>query len=180
MLFFKNKKKDSTSNVEQAPVAGGNTISDLSYIREIKVNEQVMVPFSGWKVYDILFDTGNYGWNYMVDSADYLTKADVSAIDLSSYNMAGSELHLRDQLFNSNGDIKGIEELKHENWSLAIMGESRALRKSVRIVWFNQSNRLRVYTDETDITLMTRYVETIVRRTFGTETAMALAQPVKK
>jgi len=46
------------------------------------------------------------------------------------------------------------------------------------VVWFNQTRVLRFFTTIDDDTLMTKYIETVIRRTFGTEDAMKLAQPV--
>jgi hypothetical protein len=39
---------------------------------------------------------------------------------------------------------------------------------------------LRVFSQIKDETLITKYVETIIRRTFGTKDAMKLAKPVEK
>jgi hypothetical protein len=47
-------------------------------------------------------------------------------------------------------------------------------------VWYNQTRVLRLFTHINDETLVTKYVETIIRRTFGTKDAMKLAKPVPK
>ena len=64
--------------------------------------------------------------------------------------------------------------------SLSIAGHSRTLNDSVKIVWFNQTRVLRVFTLFNDETLITKYVETLIRRTFGTPDAMKLAKPITK
>ena len=63
---------------------------------------------------------------------------------------------------------------------LAVGGISRVLKAPVKIVWFNQTRILRFFTPVGDEQLMTRYIETVIRRTFGTKDAMKLAKPVPK
>ena len=61
---------------------------------------------------------------------------------------------------------------------LAIGGISRTLKMPVKIVWFNQTRVLRFFTPVDDEMLLTKYIETVIRRTFGTKDAMKLAKPV--
>ena len=63
-----------------------------------------------------------------------------------------------------------MPELSAEQSTLAIGGASQALRDMVKIVWFNQTNRLRLFTTQDHGPRMERYVETLVRRTFSTPT----------
>ena len=62
---------------------------------------------------------------------------------------------------------------------LSIGGLSRVLCAPVKIVWYNQTRRLRLFTIVDDDDLMNRYVETAIRRTFDTDTAMLRARPVE-
>lgn len=48
----------------------------------------------------------------------------------------------------------------------------------MKIVWFNQTKILRFFTIIDDDTLIKKYAETVVRRTFGTPDAMKLAKPI--
>ena len=52
--------------------------------------------------------------------------------------------------------------------------------KSIIIVWYNQTSSLRVFTHIDDKVLITKYVETLIRRSFGTKDAMKLANPIPK
>ena len=74
--------------------------------------------------------------------------------------------------------LKNFENLKEERGRLSIYGHSRTLNSSVQIVWFNQTRVLRIITQINDEMLITKYVETLIRRTFGTKDAMKLAKPV--
>ena len=46
----------------------------------------------------------------------------------------------------------------------------------VKIVWYNQTSALRFFTPENDDDRMNRYIETMIRRTFGTDDAMKKSQ----
>ena len=80
-------------------------------------------------------------------------------------------------MYNQNKvGLKNYERLKEECGMLSIAGHSRTLNDSVKIVWANQTRVLRLFTHINDETLITKYVETIIRRTFGTKDAMKLAK----
>lgn len=76
--------------------------------------------------------------------------------------------------------LKNFERLVEEHGILSIAGHSHTLNDSVKIVCYNQTRVLRLFTHINDETLVTKYVETIIRRTFGTKDAMKLAKPVPK
>ena len=76
--------------------------------------------------------------------------------------------------------LKNFERLVEEHGILSTAGHSHTLNDSVKIVWYNQPRVLRLFAHINDETLVTKYVETIIRRTFGTKYAMKLAKPVPK
>ena len=76
--------------------------------------------------------------------------------------------------------LKKFERLVEENGILSIAGHSHTLNDSVKNEWYNQTRVLRLFTHINDETLVTKYVETIIRRTIGTKYAMKLAKPVPK
>ena len=80
--------------------------------------------------------------------------------------------------YQSKVGLKNFDKLTEEKSTLSIAGHSRTLNESIKIVWFNQTRVLRLFTLINDETLITKYVETVIRRTFGTENAMKLAKPV--
>ena len=154
-------------------------LDDVSYIQEMKHlhgNDENMV----WQQYDILLAAQHYDWYTMVDWASYMESADINNIEsvvvADSANATGIELaHEYNQ--NKMGLIN-FENLKEERGRLSIYGHSRTLNSSVQIVWFNQTRVLRIITQINDEMLITKYVETLIRRTFGTIDAMKLAKPV--
>ena len=59
--------------------------------------------------------------------------------------------------------LKNFERLVEEHGILSIAGHSHTLNDSVKIVWYNQTRVLRLFTHINDETLVTKYVETIIR-----------------
>ncbi len=152
-------------------------IDDESYIESI---EQLSgrVGFITWQQYDILLATQKYGWDTMVDFVAYLETADISHIDsLTVADMPDVNTVELSHVYNqSKVGLKNFDKLAEERGVLSIAGHSRALNDSVKLVWFNQTRALRLFTPINDETLIRRYVETLIRRTFGTSDAMKLAR----
>ena len=61
---------------------------------------------------------------------------------------------------------------------LSIAGISKTLKAPMKIVWINQTKVLRFFTSVDNDLLIKKYVETVIRRTFGTENAMKLGKPI--
>ena len=175
MFIFKRKKEKQKEKI--APVAEP-MIDDLSYIQEIKhLSGKVGIVL--WQQYDVLLATQKYGWETMVDFAAYLETADIFKIDsiavADMINEPSTELvHVYNQ---SKVGLNKFDKLAEERGVLSIAGYSSTLKDSIKIVWFNQTRVLRVFTQLDDETLITKYVETVIRRTFGTNDAMKLAKP---
>jgi len=156
-------------------------LDDVSYIQEIKhLYGDAGIAF--WKQYDVLLAAQHYGWETMVDWAAYMESADIDKIDsiivADLADDSGIELA---HVYNQNKvGLKNFERLTEEHGVLSIAGHSRTLNDSVKIVWYNQSRVLRLFTHINDEVLITKYVETLIRRTFGTKDAMKLAKPVPK
>ena len=151
-------------------------LNDVSYIQEMKHIR------GAWQQYDILLAASGYGWTYMVDCAAYMESADLDGIStVTVAEMANMpETELINDYRQCDGTLKEFDKLSVERGQLAIGGISRVLKAPVKIVWFNQTRVLRVFTLIDDEQLLTRYVETVIRRTFGTKDAMKMAKPVPK
>ena len=152
------------------------TLDDVSYIEEMKQKRGL------WQQYDVLLAANGYGWDYMVATAAYMESADlddISSITISEMaNMPETELI--DSYRKTQGYLKDFEPLSIEKGQLAIAGISRTLKAPVKIVMFNQTRVLRVFTIIDDRVILLKYIETIIRRSFGTKDAMKLAKPVSK
>jgi hypothetical protein len=155
-------------------------IDDDSYIESIQ-QLSGKVGFVTWQQYDILLATQKYGWETMVDLAAYLETSDIDSIDsLRVADMPDvNSVELAHVYNQSKVGLKNFDKLAEENGVLSITGHSRALHDSVKLVWFNQTRGLRLFTPINDETLVRRYIETVIRRTFGTNDAMKLARVIR-
>lgn len=163
---------------KKAAQAAESVLDDTSYIQEMQ-HLSGKVGYVLWQQYDILLAARPYGWETMVDWADYMETADFDSIDSMVIGAPGEQDIELAHVYNQNKvGLKNFDRLAKEQGSLSIAGHSRTLNDSVKIVWFNQTRVLRVFSLINDETLITKYVETLIRRTFGTSDAMKLAKPV--
>ena len=176
-MFIEGKRKAKTRT--KADNEAETMLDDISYIQEIKHlhgNAGNVV----WQQYDILLAAQHYDWETIVDWAAYMESADINMIEsvivADLAEAIGTELA---HVYNQNKvGLKNFEKLKKEKARLSIYGHSHTLNSSVQIVWFNQTRVLRVITHIDDEIYITKYVETLIRRTFGTKDAMKLAKPI--
>lgn len=155
-------------------------LNDTSYIQDMK-HLSLTVKSVLWQQYDFLLASRPYDWYAIVDHADYMESADFEGIE--SLTIDSPEYHNFEManIYNQNKvGLKNFDKLKEEQGSLDIAGHSRALNGPVKIVWYNQLNVLRVFTTIDNELLIKKYVETLMRRTFGTKDAMKLAKPIPK
>ena len=171
-----NASTPVTAQPNNSGTGSSEMLDDISFIQELKHLR------GAWQQYDVLLAARGYGWQMMVDWAAYMKAADLDAIStVTVAEMANlPETELIGDYRQCGGGLKAFDKLSAEKGQLAIGGISRALRAPVKIVWFNQSRVLRVFTLIDDEPLVTRYIETVIRRTFGTKDAMKLAKPVPK
>lgn len=166
-----------------APSAAGNAaptawpaeeIDDITYIREIRHSKDGI-----WNTFDVMLNSRGYGWQMMLDWADYMAAADLTGISsVTAGNMGQQEEDLTDAFQQAGGKVSAIPALEAEQGSLSVGGLSRTLNRPVKITWINQTRVLRFVTLNDQEESMRRYCETMIRRTFGTEDAMKLAKPI--
>ena len=176
-MLIEGKRKAKTR--AKADNEAETMLDDISYIQEIK-HLHVKAGNVMWQQYDILLAAQHYDWETIVDWAAYMELADINMIEsivvADLAEARGTELA---HVYNHNKvGLKNFEKLKEEKARLSIYGHSHTLNSSVQIVWFNQTRVLRVITHIDDEIYITKYVETLIRRTFGTKDAMKLAKPI--
>ena len=150
-------------------------LNDTSYIVEYR---HISGP---WQQYDFYLTSG-YGWDYMVDSAEYMVSADLKNIGTVSVSaISGAQEEERVNEYRTcDSSFKAMPSLKHEWGVLGIGGVSQVYEGApVKLVWFNQTRMLRMFTPVDDEDKALRYVETVIRRSFNTVDAMKKAKPVK-
>lgn len=149
---------------------------DYSYIREVKHYEGT------WNQYDFLLAAQGYGWDYILDSAEYMIQADFHHVGTISVSptIGDKVVEYIDQFNDAGNSIKKIDALHREASMLGVGAISNALKAPVKIVWINQTKVLRMMTPVDDEDLMQRYAETVIRRTFNTLKAMKKYESVDK
>ena len=127
-----------------------------------------------WHQYDVLIDARIYGWNHMVEWADYVAKADFSTLDEVTVGDVGAVSKNLTAEYKETGSIVGMKTLANEGGVLSIAGFSKALEAPIKIVWFNQTNILRFFSPMGEGVLVVKYAETVIRRLFNTPDAMKI------
>ena len=177
-LFDIFKKKTpvapNKSITKAAEIPTSEYLDDITFIREIK-----HITAGPWHQYDVLLAARGYGWNMMKDWADYMSDADLEHISQVTTGSLGVQERDITRSYNDNGGkCKSTPELNLEMGVLSIAGMSKTLRAPMKIVWINQTQVLRFFTLVEDELLIKKYVETTIRRTFGTDNAMKLGKPI--
>ena len=150
-------------------------LDDITYIREMK-----HTMAGAWQQYDVLLAARGYGWEDMKSWAEYMSKndLDISIGTLTVAEIIGAQETEMIEQYHSVGNIQQIPSLETEWGVLSMGGASKKLHAPVKIVWMNQTQYLRLFTLVSDEILVRRYIETVIRRTFGTPDEMKLARPI--
>ncbi len=177
-LFDIFKKKPTTpqpqSTTTPANLSADEYLDDITFIRDMK-----HIPAGPWHQYDVLLAARGYGWDMMKDWADYMAEADLDHITPVTAGSLGAQERDITASYSSNGSkCKNTPELNVEMGMLSVAGISKTLKAPMKIVWINQTQVLRFFTLSDDELMVKKYVETMIRRTFGTENAMKLGKPI--
>ena len=151
-------------------------LDDITFIRDMK-----HIAAEPWHQYDVLLDARGFGWDMIRDWADYMAVADLEHISqVTTVSLGTQGRDITESYSNSGGRCKLTPELDTELDMLSIAGMSKVLKAPMKIVWINQTQALRFFTLTDDELLVKKYVETMIRRTFGTENGMKLGKPIPK
>lgn len=177
MGFFDLFKKQNKEMQDPRKDVGRSTdeyLNDITFIEDMK-----HIQAGPWHQYDVLLAARGYGWDMMIDWADYMTGSDLEHISkVTTGDLGAQEKDITESYNKSNGKCAETRELETEMSFLSIAGFSKTLKAPTKIVWMNQTRVLRLFTLVDNDLLIKKYVETVVRRTFGTENAMKLGKPI--
>lgn len=136
-------------------------LNDASYIYALK---HIVGP---WHQYDFILATNGYGWDYILESANYLTNVDLMNVGTISIT-SSTDTYEYIQSFREHGEsILFTPELQKEESMLGVGGMSKVLDGiPLKVVWMNQTNVIRIMTPLDDEDCMIRYMESIIRRNF--------------
>ncbi|MCF0111430.1 MAG: hypothetical protein HUJ58_05995, partial [Erysipelotrichaceae bacterium] len=96
-----------------------DTLDDISYIADFHHEEGL------WHQYDFLLAARGYGWDYMVNTAEYMANAELTDIGTVSVTATlGEKSSERIEEYKTFGSIKAMPSLSVEGASLGIGGMS--------------------------------------------------------
>lgn len=163
--------------VPEPPAPADDELDDVTFIKAMR---HIVLSDGVWHQYDVLLDASGYGWDMMKDWADYMATADLEQIsEVAAGTIHAEKQNVTESYTASGGKCRETPELDTEQGMLSIAGLSKTLGAPVKIVWINQTRTLRFFTIKEDDLRMRKYVETMVRRSFGTENAMKLGKPAQ-
>lgn len=170
----KNVQPNTCASPEKTVPVQDVYLDDITFIKSTK-----HLRAGPWHQYDVLLTAQGYGWEMMKDWADYMVQADLERISQVTVGSLGAEeIEITQSYLSSGGECNRTPDLNTERGTLSVAGISKTLKAPVKIVWFNQTQVLRFFTTLEDDTLMAKYAETVIRRTFGTNNAMRLGKPI--
>lgn len=175
---LKYGKKEGKAQTKPRIVAKP-TAPECEYLNDITFIKAISHTSAGeWQQYDVVLDARGYGWETMKEWADYMATADLEHISrVEAGILGGKKQDVTQSYADHGGKCKQTPELNTEQGMLSMAGFSRALKAPVKIVWMNQTQKLRFFTTTADELLIRKYVETVIRRTFETENAMKPGKP---
>ena len=148
MGFFDAFKKKSSPNKED------NTIKHYKCGR--------------WEQYDVLMNV-NFSWQMIVELANYMASTDISNVDqVSISDLNSGEDKDQTYEFAFHGTVRQMPSLANEHAALGLAGTSKTLNALTKIVWFNQTRIIRVFTTVKDQTAIRDYADKILNKDFGT------------
>ena len=173
-VFKKKSAKSTAQTAADVQISPLEYLDDITFIREMK-----HIAANPWHQYDVLLEARGYGWDMMKLWADYMAEADLEHISQVTAGPLGAQEKDITASYSSNGGkCKDTPELNVEMGMLSVAGMSKTLKAPMKIVWMNQTRVLRFFTLADDELMVRKYVETMIRRTFGTENAMKLGKPI--
>lgn len=149
-------------------------LDDVTFIKQIN-----HVKLGKWHQYDVILAARKYGWQTMISWSDYMAQADIENIsEVTTGNFVTSDQDITTSYFKNGCKCSETPELKTEKGMLSIAGVSKTIKSPIKIIWINQTKSLRFLTIIDNDLLISKYIETTIRRTFDTEDAMKLGKPL--
>lgn len=177
--FCRKYGKKESKPQPKARSVDAPTVPECEYLDDSTFIKTMIHAAAGeWQQYDVVLDARGYGWDTMKEWADYMAVADLEHISQVEAGILGEKKQDVTQSYaDHGGKCQQTPELNTEQGMLSIAGFSKVLKGPVKIVWMNQTQKLRFFTLTDDELLLRKYVETVIRRTFGTKDAMKAGKP---
>ena len=98
-----------------------------------------------WHQYEIKLGF-NHGWHYIIKSLTQVSQDLLQIDELITVDAKGQATNITEALRAANNDISQCKEVQVEKAALSAAGNSSSLRVPVKIIWFCQTQFLRVFT----------------------------------
>lgn len=119
-----------------------------------------------WEGYEFRL-SGDYGWQYMLENAQYMADADLRDVGsvTAGANPMGENRQFIEEVQANGGRIDTCPALHDERENLGVGGISRTFGVPTKVVWYNRTDLLRVFVrgEARDIV---DYARHIVKRDF--------------
>ena len=123
--------------------------------------------------------TSGYGWDYIRDSVDYLVARDLEekSINISVGNF-DAYTDITQSYLKGRKTGKASSEWGIERNCAKIFGKSKSLKSFVSVFFYNQTQVVKLILPIENKIIATAYIETLIRRSFGTPDQLKLAKPI--
>ena len=119
----KNTGKETRNPQEVASLPTDEYLDDMTFIRDIK-----HIQAGSWHQYDVLLAARGYGWDIMIDWADYMSVSDLEHISqVTTGYMGTQEKDITESYNKSNRKCAETQEMLDSLW--AVFAQIRADQK---------------------------------------------------
>lgn len=115
-------------------------------MNDTRIVELKHIP-GDWHKYDIKLNFG-YGWGYILKSAAQLIQKDLLSVDtITAVDAKTREAKGLIDAYNAAGqNLEECKEARTEAGAFAVGGNSSEFKLPTKVIWFNQTQVLRVFT----------------------------------
>ena len=148
-------------------------LDDTSFITEVSVAQ------NGKQFLYTFHITSGYGWDYIRDSVDHLFMQDLEqgTISLSVGDFDNDADITKNYLKGKKTGDVALEWTRERGYA-KIFGKSKSLHSFVSVIFYNQTQIINLFLPLENKKIATAYIETLIRRSFGTPDQLKLAQPI--
>lgn len=124
-------------------LGGQEELEEEKYLDDITVIDGFKHTLLGpWHQYDFLLNIQPYGWDAILDCADYVAQADIQVVVIEAGYINGECQNLSEAYVQSGKKCKKTPQLEQEKGKLTLFGQSTQLKESIEIDWVNQTRTL--------------------------------------
>lgn len=148
-------------------------LDDTSFITDVSVNQTDKQFLYTFRL------TSNYGWDYIRDSVDYLFAQDLEKQPINiSVGTFDTYTDITKSYLKGRKTGKASSDWARERGCAKIFGKSKSLKSFVSVIFYNQTQIVKLLLPLENKKIASAYIETLIRRSFGTPDQLKLAKPI--